>query len=160
MSISGTMYLLDTNHCSKLIAGNLTIVKKLTELNDASVATCVIVRGELVFMAHKSVQKTENLITIYKFLNDIDILPIDDSASDIYGKLKASIIDHFGPKEKEKRRKVEIEKLGFKENDLWIAAVAKSNGYIIVSRDSDFDRIKEVEDIEIETWLPREEERI
>lgn len=152
------MYLLDTNHCSKLIAGNLNIVNKLGELDDIPIATCVIVRGELVFMAHKSLQKTENLITIHNFLNDVDILPVDDTSADMYGKLKASIIDHFGPKEKEKRRKVEIEKLGFKENDLWIAAIAKSKGYIIVSTDSDFDRMKEVEDIKVETWLPREEE--
>lgn len=152
------MYLLDTNHCSKLIAGNANIVNKLSELDDTPIATCVIVRGELVFMAHKSAQKTENLNNIHNFLDDIDILPVDDPSADMYGKLKASLIDYFGPKEKEKRRKIEIEKLGFKENDLWIAAIAKTKGYIIVSTDSDFQRMKEVEDIKIETWLPIKED--
>jgi tRNA(fMet)-specific endonuclease VapC len=153
------MYLLDTNHCSKLIAGNSYIVNKLTELDDTPIATCVIVRGELVFMAYKSARQNENLLSIQSFLNDIDILPIDDKAADIYGELKAALIDHFGPKEKEKRRNATIEKLGFKENDLWIAAVAKSHEYIIVSTDKDFVRMKEADDLRIESWVPREEEQ-
>jgi tRNA(fMet)-specific endonuclease VapC len=147
------MYLLDTNHCSKLIADNSYIVNKLTELDDTPIATCVIVRGELVFMAYKSARQNENLLSIQSFLNDIDILPIDDKVADVYGELKAALIDHFGPKEKEKRRNATIEKLGFKENDLWIAAVAKSKGYTIVSTDSDFARMKEADDLEVESWL-------
>lgn len=153
------MYLLDTNHCSELIAGNSYIINKLMELDDTPIATCVIVRGELVFMAYKSARKTENLLSIQSFLNDIDILPVDNKAGDVYGKLKAALIDHFGPKEKEKRRNATIEKLGFKENDLWIAAVAKSHEYIIVSTDKDFVRMKEADDLRVESWVPREEEQ-
>jgi tRNA(fMet)-specific endonuclease VapC len=67
------MYLLDTNHCSRLIEGHPEIIKRLTSLNDAPVATCAIVRGELMFMAYKSERKTENLDQVQGFLGDIDI---------------------------------------------------------------------------------------
>ena len=152
------MYLLDTNHCSRLIDGHPNIIKKFTQLGDAPIATCVIVQGELMFMVWKSERKAENLSNIKAFLNNIEVLPVNNVVADIYGKLKAAIIDRFGPKEKAKRRKAEIEKLGFKENDLWIAAVAKSNGFTIVSADNDFDRIKEVDDLRVESWLPPEKE--
>jgi predicted nucleic acid-binding protein len=57
-------------------------------------------------------------------------------------------------------RRVTIEKLGFQENDLWIAAIAKCHRFTIVSTDSDFERIKEVEELFVENWLlsdPEEE---
>ncbi|MCP5106091.1 MAG: type II toxin-antitoxin system VapC family toxin, partial [bacterium] len=58
----------------------------------------------------------------------------------------------FGPKDKKKRKQTQIHKLGFSENDLWIAAVAKRNNLIIVSADSDFKRMQEILDITIESW--------
>ena len=51
------MYLLDTNHCSHLLNSHPKVVQKLEELGDTLVATCVIVRGELIFMAFRSEQK-------------------------------------------------------------------------------------------------------
>lgn len=150
------MYLLDTNHCSQIINNHPDVINKLTELDDSPVATCVIVRGELVFGAYKSERRDENLSNVESFLKDIDIYPIDETVADVYGKLKATIIDHYGPKEKAKRRKFTIDDVGIRENDLWIAALAKRRGFTIVSTDSDFDRIKEAEDIKVESWLPKE----
>lgn len=150
------MYLLDTNHSSHLIAGHPSIVERLAVLGDVPVATCAIVRGELVFMVHKSERKQENLRQIQAFFDEIDVFPVDDQVADIYGHLKAAIINHFGPREKAKRRKAKIENLGFSENDLWIAAVAKRHGYTVVSCDSDFERLKEIGGLEVESWLPVE----
>ncbi|MGD2092284.1 MAG: PIN domain-containing protein [Candidatus Aminicenantes bacterium] len=42
--------------------------------------------------------------------------------------------------------------MGFSENDLWIAAIAKRNDLIIVSADNDFKRMKEALDILIVSW--------
>ncbi len=38
------MCLLDTNHCSRLLQGYSAIVRKLRELGESPVATCIIVR--------------------------------------------------------------------------------------------------------------------
>ena len=103
-------------------------------------------------MAHKSERYAENLRLVEDFLKDIDVYPIDENTATIYGELKIAVINHFGPHEKAKRRKIEIDKLGFKENDLWIAAVAKQYEFVIVSADSDFQRMKEAYDLEVTTW--------
>jgi tRNA(fMet)-specific endonuclease VapC len=62
------------------------------------------------------------------------------------------LYDHFSSKDREKREKTKIHKLGFSENDLWIAAIAKRNDLIIVSADNDFKRMKEALDILIVSW--------
>jgi tRNA(fMet)-specific endonuclease VapC len=152
------MYLLDTNHCSRLLAGDEHVTRRLATLGDAPVATSVIVRGELMFMAEHSDQREINLQRIEAFLSTLDVFPIDTATADWYGTLKAALIAHFGPKERAKRRRATIQLLGISENDLWIAAIAKRHGSIVVSSDRDFDRIAAVTDLTVETWIapPRE----
>src|SRR5690349_19391696 len=121
------MYLLDTNHCSHLIMGSPDIRQRLMDLGDARVVTCTIVRGELVFWAEKSERQEANRRIIEEFLADIDVLPVDGEAATFYGELKARIVNRFGPRERAKRRRATIERLGFTENDLWIAAIAQQH---------------------------------
>ncbi len=147
------MYLLDTNHCSLILQGHPSVVRKLEELDNQPISTCAVVYGELIFMAQKSQKKAENLHIVREFIRDIRVYPINNETADIYGRLKASLLDHFGPKEKAKRRKTDTVKLGFGENDLWIAATAKQFEFIVVSSDSDFKRIREVENIRLESWF-------
>lgn len=146
------VYLLDTNHCSRLLQGHPRIVERLSSLDDALVVTCVIVQGELVYMAQKSEQRAANLLRVQSFLHDIDVYPVDDEAANIYGRLKAAILERFGPKEKARRRQARPESLGFTDNDLWIAAIAKRHGCTIVSADSDFNRVAEIDDLAVEAW--------
>jgi predicted nucleic acid-binding protein len=47
------MYLLDTNHCYRLIEGNPIVTTQLRAHPDSLVATSVIARGELMFMAEQ-----------------------------------------------------------------------------------------------------------
>jgi predicted nucleic acid-binding protein len=51
------MFLLDTNHCSYAILGNPQILNRLSHLGDASIATCTIVKGELIDMATRFQQQ-------------------------------------------------------------------------------------------------------
>jgi tRNA(fMet)-specific endonuclease VapC len=147
------MYLLDTNHCSRLLEGDVGIVRKLGELDDVPVATCVIVQGELVFMAHRSRRKSDNLLRIQAFLEDIHVYPVDQTTAEVYGELKTAVINYYGPKETEKRKKAKLERLGIAENDLWIAAVARRHGAVVVSADKDFERISKASPgLAIETW--------
>jgi tRNA(fMet)-specific endonuclease VapC len=146
------MYLLDTNHCSRVIQGEPSVIRRLEQAGDVFVGTCAVVAGELQFMGQKSTEKEKNLYIINGFLKNIKIYPIDNFVAEIYGDFKFSLYEHFGPRDRSKRTQTEIHKLGFSENDLWIAATAKRNDLIIVSSDSDFIRMKEVLDISIESW--------
>ena len=147
------MYLLDTNHCSGIIFGNLGILRRVAQVGESLIATSIITHGELIFMAQKSEQKTTNLVRVKEFLEDINLYFVDEKAADIYGEFKAEIISHFGPKEKNKRRKTKIEHLGISDNDLWIAAIAIRHNLTIVSRDSDFERMGQVKALSVESWL-------
>jgi tRNA(fMet)-specific endonuclease VapC len=80
------------------------------------------------------------------------IYQIDNETARVYGRIKAGIIDRFGPKDRNQRRIAKTEKLGFRDNDLWISAVAVQHKLIIVSADSDFQRLKYIEDLRIENW--------
>jgi tRNA(fMet)-specific endonuclease VapC len=146
------MYLLDTNHCSRIIQGELSVIVRLEQAGDAFVSTCAVVVGELRFMVQKSEKKNQNLITVNNFLENIRIFPIDSEVARIYGDFKFILYEHFGPKEKKKREQLKIHNLGFTENDLWIAATAKKNNLIIVSSDADFKRMQGVLDIVVESW--------
>ncbi|MBE9209707.1 type II toxin-antitoxin system VapC family toxin [Nostoc sp. LEGE 06077] len=147
------MYLLDTNHCSQAILGNPNLLNRLAKVENSVITTCAIVQGELIDMAERSQRKESNLALIHGFLTGIYIHNIDGSTATIYGQLKAALFNQFAPKEKSKRRKTKITDLGFDENDLWIAAVALQHGLIVVSADSDFQRIQQVKTLSVESWL-------
>lgn len=147
------MYLLDTNHCSRIIFGDSNILRQLQEHIGLGVATSVIVQGELLYMVQKSEQQVRNIQQIRSFLQTIDIYPVSKEVSDIYGSLKGKIVEQFGPKDKAKRRKFTIQDLGFSDNDLWIASTAIHYNLTIVSANSDFNRIRQVRLFSLESWL-------
>lgn len=147
------MYLLDTNHCSGAILGDSNIINRLATLDNTLVATCVIVQGELIDMAERSRARENNLALVQRFLQGIYIYNVDETTATLYGQLKASLFNQFAPKEKSKRRKTKMTQLGFDENDLWITALALQQNLTIVSADSDFQRIRTVKALSVESWL-------
>ncbi len=147
------MYLFDTNHCSFLIEGEPKVVSRFRESSEVIIATSVIVAGELRFMAQNSQQKTANLIKIQVFLQRIDIYSIDDETAEIYGDFKSEILSKFGPKEKRKRQTTKLSEIGISENDLWIAATALRHSLIVVSCDSDFERMRQIRKFPLESWV-------
>lgn len=146
-------YLLDTNHCSRVIAGDPVLVQQLRAHQTQDIATSVIVRGELYFMVQKSKRQTENLRAVNALLERIAIYPIDTGIADVYGQMKGEIINRLGPKERVKRRKVTLQGLGFSDNDLWIAATALQHRLTLVSADQDFLRLQSVCSLALESWL-------
>ena len=104
-------------------------------------------------MAFNSQRSATNLVTIRAFFGAIRVHSIDEETSEIYGRIKASILDRWGPREKAKRRHTTAGQLGFSDNDLWIAAIAQRRGLIVVSSDTDFARVAEVTDLRHETWM-------
>lgn len=118
------MYLLDTNHCSRILEADQAVLDRLNALGDSPIATSFVSRGELLYMAYNSARPDDNLWRVHQFLGGISYLGIDDVTIEEYSKLKAALVQHFGPREKAKRRTATSRSLGFDDNDLWIAAVA------------------------------------
>ena len=147
------MYLLDTNHCSRIILGDRKVIDRATQVGEQNIFTCTIVQGELVYMIEKSQRRETNLIVLNDFLQDIPIYRIDEQTAQIYGQLKSKIFNHFAPKDPSKRRKATLITIGFGDNDLWIAAVAIQHRLILVSCDSDFQRMQEVQPHPLESWM-------
>ena len=146
------IYLFDTNHCSRVLENDSVVLQRLAAVGDATIATCAIVRGELIFMAEFSQQRTINLRRVETLLSRIIVYPIDGEVADWYGSLKARLLDRFGPKAKAKSRRATLVGIGVSDNDLWVAAVARRRGCTLVSNDSDFARIAEVTDLVVEPW--------
>jgi tRNA(fMet)-specific endonuclease VapC len=69
------MYLLGTNHCSRIILGETSVIRSLQEHIGFGVATIVIVQGELLYMVQKSSQQEANLRFVKSFLQTIDLYP-------------------------------------------------------------------------------------
>jgi tRNA(fMet)-specific endonuclease VapC len=147
------VYLLDTNHCTFLIEGEPTVINHLQEVGNALTVTSIIVAGELQFMAQNSQQKTANLLKIRAFLQRIDVYSIDLAIAQIYGEFKTELIRQFGPREKSRRRTTKLGEIGISENDLWIAATALRHSLTVVSTDSDFERMRQVREFNLESWV-------
>ncbi|PZV08815.1 MAG: PIN domain nuclease [Leptolyngbya sp.] len=146
------MYLLDINHCSYLLRKESAVYSRAIAIGTENLAPCVIVQGELVFMAENSGQKQQNLTDVSDFLQYLRIYHIDEDTTMVYGHLKAALMNQFAPKEKSQRRRTKITDIGFDDNDLWIASIALQHNFTLVSADSDFQRIQSVCDLSIETW--------
>jgi tRNA(fMet)-specific endonuclease VapC len=146
------MYLLDTTHCLKLLFGLPNIAQKIESLGTIRLSTSIAVCGELLYGVYKSERVIENLRDLEKFLRNIIIYDIDWETADIFAKLKVGILNHFGPKDKQKRRNFKLDSLGFKDNDLWIASTAIQHNLILVSADSDLLNLNGIQGLKVENW--------
>lgn len=147
------MYLLDTNHFSRLILGDPKIRQKIADIGEQNIAISLITQGEILYMAYNSERQQQNLAIVQPYLAGIGIYRLNDAVADIYGQVKADIIRHYGPKDRQKRRKTKIEALGISDNDLWIACTALHHSLTVVSADSDFSRMQAVRAFSLESWL-------
>ncbi|MEH2298232.1 MAG: type II toxin-antitoxin system VapC family toxin [Nostoc sp.] len=130
-------YLLDTNIVSYILRRNATVGRKLRDANRSGqevFISCItyyeVKRGLLYANATRQLAEFNQFSQKYEvlFLDDIEII---ERAGEIHVALQ--------------RRGLTIQ-----EQDILIAATAIARGFILVSNDSDFLR---VQDINLENWL-------
>ena len=134
-------YLLDTSTCSLLMAHAPYVTyhfDSLSDLNDY-LFTCTIVRGEILFGIQRLPIGRRRQILENQAINLFQGLPclaVPKEAADYYATIKKSAEQHGTP---------------LSENDLWIAATAMALDAILVTADSDFERIAEF-GLRLEDW--------
>ncbi|MFY8001391.1 MAG: type II toxin-antitoxin system VapC family toxin [Candidatus Kapaibacteriota bacterium] len=131
-------YLLDTNACIAFMRGNTAIKQHFWQQKDGnSICLCAVVQAELWHGVYAAAQSTERRgAQVQNFFKIFEVLPFDEQAAHEYGKIKTFV----EPLEKEWQREGrKFKSIG--DNDLLIAAIARSRDLVLVSRDSDFDRI-------------------
>ena len=127
--------LLDTNICIALAKGDPKAISALRKFSPSQIATCAIVRAELIYGARKSQRVEANLLTAELLLAPYTSLPFDDRAATHYGAIRA-----------------ELERAGtpIGTNDVFIAAIALANDCILVTRNTrEFLRIPA---LRLESW--------
>ena len=132
-------YLLDTNIISHMMADADGVVGKRAQkilLNQPQrqLCTSIIVQCELVYGLTK--RPSKRLQQAYEFqIGGLVVLPLDTHVSTYYAQLRA-----------------ELERLGqsIGPNDTFIAAHALTIGAVLVTADSDFDKVP---GLKVENWL-------
>ena len=117
-------FLVDTNVIIKLLNSDVRAIEMFDSADEIHIP--VIVAGELLYGAQNSTRKQENMTIFNDFLSQYIIVNIDAPTAETYGEIKAQL----------KKDGVTIP-----ENDLWIAATAKTKQYMLMTFDSHFDKV-------------------
>jgi len=129
-------YLLDTNICIYITKYNPPAVRERFDRHmNEELAMSVITLGELRHGAEKSHSPKKASAAIEQLINSIRVMPINDAVAQQYGKIRA---------------KLEQSGQTIGNNDLWIAAHAKAEGWILVTNNER--EFKRVAGLKIENW--------
>ena len=129
-------YLLDTNILSDLLRHPKgPVARRIEIVGEGNVCTSVIVAAELRFGVAKSGSR-EVAKWIGNLLNAIDILPLEESAAEVYGQLRQALARRgqlIGP------------------NDMLIAAHALAADLTLVT--ANVKEFSHVQDLRVDNWL-------
>lgn len=130
-------YLLDTNICIYIAKNNPPEVnQRFTQLNTNELAMSAITLGELRFGAEKSQARVQALSALARLETLIQVMPLTESAAQHYGQIRAELQKQGQP-------------IG--NNDLWIAAHARAEGWILVTNNErEFVRVA---GLQVENWV-------
>jgi tRNA(fMet)-specific endonuclease VapC len=85
-------YLLDTNICIYLIKQKSSIIlEKLKNAQPLGVGISSITLSELEYGVQKSTLIDRNALNLLQFLTLFNVVPFDESAARIYGKIRATL---------------------------------------------------------------------
>ena len=130
-------YLLDTNICIYIAKHHPAAVRERFALHDADeLAMSIITLGELRFGAEKSQSRVKALASVQHLEERIQVAPLTMQTGIHYGQIRAALERRGQP-------------IG--NNDLWIAAHARAEGWIVVTNNErEFQR---VEGLQVENWV-------
>ncbi|MDP2788293.1 MAG: type II toxin-antitoxin system VapC family toxin [Pseudomonadota bacterium] len=130
-------YLLDTNICIYIAKHSPPVVRERFTRHAANeLAMSVITYGELCFGFEKSQAREHALESIQRLQTRIEIYPLPLSAGEHYGEIRALLQKSGQP-------------IG--NNDLWIAAHARAENWILVTNnESEFRRVP---GLQVENWV-------
>jgi tRNA(fMet)-specific endonuclease VapC len=108
---------------------------KILSISPNNVKIPSVVAAELIYGAHKSHNFDKRMKILSKFFNELEVIPFDTAAAEIYGKIRS-----------------ELERNGnvIGPNDLMIAATVLSRGGILVT--SNVKEFRRVEGLFVENW--------
>lgn len=131
-------YLLDTNAISDLMREHVRIQQRLSHVGgEDRVIICSIVLGELRYgIGRLALGKRRDDLTA-KLAILLAVLPCE--------QVSPAAADHYA----EMKLMQQAKGLSLDENDLWIAATARTIDATLVSRDSDFQRVA---GLSVEDW--------
>ncbi len=130
-------YLLDTNICIYIAKHNPPAVRaRFEQLSADALAMSVITLGELQHGAEKSQARTKALAALQQLQSAIQVMPLTHAVGENYGQIRSSLERTGQP-------------IG--NNDLWIAAHARAEGWVLVTNNErEFCR---VEGLAVENWV-------
>ncbi|MDD5387766.1 MAG: type II toxin-antitoxin system VapC family toxin [Gallionellaceae bacterium] len=130
-------YLLDTNICIYIAKHNPPAVRARFAMHSASeLAMSVVTFGELRHGAEKSQAREKALATLSRLQTSIQVAPLTEAVDEHYGEIRAAL---------------ESRGLPIGNNDLWIAAHARAEGWILVTNNTR--KFERVDALMLENWV-------
>lgn len=130
------MYMLDTNICIYIIKQQpMSVLAKFESLPIGSVAMSLVTYGELQFGALRSNNAVKARAVLEELANYIPVLPMSEDTAKDYADIRADLAEKGTP-------------IG--NNDLWIAAHARTLGCTLVTNNlKEFERVS---GLQLENW--------
>ena len=130
-------YMLDTNICIYIIRHQPeNVIRKFMEHDSEDICISAVTYAELAHGVEKSQAREKNRIALMVLLSEIQIVPFDDLAAQIYGEVKADLQKKGTP-------------IG--PMDTLIAAHAKAQNLTLVTNNTkEFAR---VDGLKLEDWV-------
>ena len=114
-------YLLDTDTCIYWLRNRQSVRERVRVIGWNKISICVITVAELYYGAYNSNRVAENLARAEFFIQNLPVLPLNDTALRRFGELKAELRRTGQP---------------IADFDLLIASVALAAGYILVTNNT------------------------
>ena len=130
--MTGNNYLLDSNIVIEIFDGNKIFADRISK-EEVLYLPCIVL-GELYTGVNRVSDKSRHLKMLSDFLKFCTVVNIDGLTAKYYGEMIAALYKKGKP---------------IPTNDVWIAAIALQNDFVLITNDNHF---KEVPDLKIINW--------